>query len=144
MWRAAHGVHFEGYEGPVDSVSEIDELKRKMRSKQKQLPRGYPNLLYIENHHVCSHYPVSVFHLDLQEEVFQHSNLAFVLIRGSSGSGREEVSEVRSYGEHRFERRVNEGHVRHTLLLSNRFTEFTPSHHLAKLVTQSFFSSGAI
>lgn len=144
MWRAAHGIHFEGYEGPVDSVSEIDELKRKMRSKQKQLPRGFPNLLYIENHHIFSHYPVSVFHLDLQEEVFQHSNLAFVLIRGSNGSGRQEVSEVRPYGEHRFERRVNEGHVRHTLLLSNRFTEFAPSHHLAKLVTQSFLSSGAI
>jgi len=144
MWRAAHGIHFEGYEGPVDSVNEIDELKRKMRSKQKQLPRGYPNLLYIENHHVFSHYPVSVFHLDLQEELFQHSNLAFVLVRGSNGSGREEVSEFRSYGEHRFERRVSEGHVRHTLLLSNRFTEFVPSNHLAKLVTQSFLSSGAI
>ena len=140
LWRAAHGIRFDGYEGPVDSVNEIDELKRKLRSKQKQLPRGYPNLLCIENNHVFSHYPASVFHLDLQEELFQHSNLAFVLVRGSNGSGREEASEITSYGEHKFERRANDGQVQHNLLLLNRYSQVFPSDQLRNLVTQSFFS----
>lgn len=139
-WRAVRGIHIDGYAGPVDSVNEIDELKKKRRSKQRQLPLGYPNLLYIENDRVFSHYPVSAFHLDLQEEIFQHSNLAFLLLRGSNGSGRDEIFEAISYGAHKFERRVDEGHVRHTLLMLNRYARPAPSGHLIELLTQGLFS----
>lgn len=139
-WGAVHGIHFDGYAGPVDSVNEIDELKKKLRSKQRQLPFGYPNLLYIENDGIFSHYPVSAFHLDLQEEIFQHTNLAFVLLRGSNGSGRDEVPEAISYGAHKFERRVDEGQVQHTLLMLNRYARPAPSDRLTELVTHSLVS----
>jgi hypothetical protein len=140
-WRAAHGIHFEGYEGPVDSIDEIDELKRKIRSKQRQLPAGHANLLCIENDRVFSHYSdVSELALDLQEEVFKYANVAFVLIRGSNGSGRDEMAEATSYGVHKFERRVNEGQVQRSLLLSNRYVDVNPSDQVRKLVEESFFS----
>jgi len=140
MWRTRHAIHFEGYEGPRDDTHEIDRLKQKIRREQRQLPQEYPNVLAIENDHIFSHYP-DVRHLisALQEEVYKYRNLAFILVQGSNGSNRGEAGEVITQGEHRFQRSVGQGHVRHTLLLSNRYVEQKPSDKLRTLLAEALF-----
>jgi hypothetical protein len=141
QWRAENGIGFDGYKGPVDSVDEVEELKRKIRSKQKQLPVGHANLLCIQNNHIFSHYPdVSELALDLQEELFKWGNVGFLLVQGCNGSGRNETAEATSYGKHRFERRVEDQQVRHILLLLNRYADVSPSAQTVNLVEQSFFT----
>jgi hypothetical protein len=138
IWRTAHGIHTEGYEGPRDDTQEVERLKQKINREQHQLPPGYPNVLVIENDHVFSHYPY-VPHLIsvLQEEIYKYQNLAFIQLRGANGSGRDEISETIAQGDHRFQRSVRQGHVRHSLLLSNRYLEQKPSVELCKMITQA-------
>jgi hypothetical protein len=139
-WRKAHGFHFEGYEGPWNDTNEIDRLKQKIAHKQSQLPAGHPNMLLIENNYIFSHYP-NILRLisALQEEVHKHKDLAFVLVQGSNASGRDDVPGVITQGEHRFERHVRQGHVHHTLLLSNRYAASKPSDKLVELLMRAVF-----
>jgi hypothetical protein len=137
------GLPLNGNEGPQDDTNELNRLKQKIRQKQRWLPIGYPNVLAIENKDIFLHDRRAVLPLisELQEELYQHPNLSFLLVEGSNGGGWEETGTVISQGEHRFQRRVRQGQVRHTLLCSNRFADVKPSVRLGESLSESFFDS---
>jgi hypothetical protein len=139
-WCRHRGVRSTGHERPQDDTNQLERLKQKITYKQRQLPSGYANILAIENHNIFAYYPNIVgFISELQEELYKHPNVAFLLLEGSNGSGREEAAIVLGHGEHRFERRFRKGQVGHTLLCVNRYAGTMPSAALVSALCQAVF-----
>lgn len=140
-WCAGHGVSLAGHEGPRDNTNHLERLKQKIRQKQRQLPSGYPNVLAIENHNIfvdCPAIPRLIS--ELQEEIYRHPNIAFLLLEGSNGSGRAEPPILYPQGEHRFERRFRRGQVGHTLLCMNKYALKKPSVNLVSALSEAVFA----
>jgi hypothetical protein len=130
-WCRNRGLRANGLEGPQDDTNHLERLKEKIKAKQRQLPSGCPNILAIENHNIFTDCPNIVRLIsELQEELYRHANVAFLLLEGSNGSGREESPIEFRLGDHRYERRFRKGQVGHSLLCLNRYAATMPSPDL--------------
>jgi hypothetical protein len=142
-WCRKRGLRPDGLEGPRDDTDHLERLKEKIRTKQRQLPSGYPNILAIENHNIFTDCPIGRIISELQEELYKHPNVAFFLLEGSHGSSRDDAPIRFQLGEHRFERRSRKGHVRDTVLCLNKYSATLPSVNLVSELSVTVFDCAA-
>ena len=138
-WCRKHGLSLHGHAGPLDDTNHVERLKQKIRGKQRQLPAGYPNILAIENQNIFADCGIGRLISEVQEELYRHANLAFLLLEGSDGSGREDSPIEFRLGDHRYERRFRKGQVGHTLLWLNRYAATMPSADLISKLSAAVF-----
>ncbi|MES0489590.1 MAG: hypothetical protein ABUK01_06350 [Leptospirales bacterium] len=98
-WMRMNSLRTGSFSSPLGDVNEIYRIKRKMKEKQKQLPKNVQSILIIYPHSTFGWNMADVV-AKLEEEVYKYDNLLFLAIV-SSGWNEPDTSTTYK-GEHRF------------------------------------------
>jgi hypothetical protein len=83
-WASERGLKVGELLGPPYNVDEINRTKQKIEKEQKQLPRGYPNILIIRNNNLFfSVRDIRKAISELEEGIYDYPHLLAVIVEGS-------------------------------------------------------------
>lgn len=138
QWRTSKGLLGSCYsQGPRDQTDEISRIKFTIKTKQRQLPAGHPNIILVQSNSIFNYVKLDALRFEIETAISARAHVAAVAIRGCN-LGTTEPIDVET-ATSRFERRVREDRVEHTLLIWNENAQAKPSASLKDALLRSFF-----
>jgi hypothetical protein len=140
-WRTSKGLSGSCYgQGPRDKTDEISRMKHKIQMKHRQLPAGHPNIIFIQSNSIFNHVKLDALRYEIENAMSQRSHVAAVVVCGCNlGSARP--IQLLQTSTSRFEQRVREDRIEHTLLIWNDRAAPKPSPSLKDAVLRAFFQT---
>jgi hypothetical protein len=137
-WASDKGLQVGEFIGPSFDVNEILRTKRAIREEQKQLPQGYPNIVIIKNNNLFLRTrDIRKAISELEEEVYEHPHLLFVIISGEHLGEVQDTSFMKDQHVY-LEKSKIELIVEKYIILFNRFCKHKISPPIIAKVYNSF------
>jgi hypothetical protein len=117
----------------------LSRLLFKIQTKQKQLPAGHSNVIWVQSNSIFNHVGLNAIIPTVQTGMKRRPHVAATILCGCNlGTA---SSQARRTNLYRFERRVQNDWCRHTLLIWNENVDVVPSSRLKNLMERAFFES---
>lgn len=140
-WRTSKGLSGSCYgQGPRDKTDEISRVKHKIQMKQRQLPAGHPNIIFVQSNSIFNHVKLDALRYEIESAMNQRTHVAAVVVCGCN-LGTARPIRLLDTSSSRFEQSVREDRIEHTLLIWNDHAQPKPSPSLKNTLLRAFFQT---